>query len=426
MKFKRILTCALTATILLSNLIPLQGIAAPNQNNTKIETQTKVLTDDAKSGMLHGVKEPSAETKEWAKKNMKKIKAIKPNKVGLDRIKKVSPNINMDKVVPADIGDELSTESQNTEASPTKGSAPINTTNSIRAASASTSSTSANVAAASTISTLTGSSLPNYVDNSQLDCFPPIRDQGGIGSCAAFSTTYYQLTHMTGLALGWNTKDNQDNTNKMSPKWTYDFANYGYDSGSNETDIYRILQENGCATWSDFPYSGDKTNPINYTQICQNKAVWENAFRYRIKECGTVPVDNVSSNKDQNLETIKNMLVDGYVLSFACMGFDFNSGYVMNDPSTSADDSFVGQCEVICMKSGPYGHQMTIVGYNDDIWIDMNGNGTVEAGEKGAFRVADSYLNSFNNGFYWLSYDSVNSTSSVPGFIAPPSGRTLS
>jgi len=34
---------------------------------------------------------------------------------------------------------------------------------------------------------------------------------------------------------------------------------------------------------------------------------------------------------------------------------------------------------------------MSIVGYDDSIWCDINGNGVAEAAEKGAFKVANSW-----------------------------------
>ncbi len=36
-------------------------------------------------------------------------------------------------------------------------------------------------------------------------------------------------------------------------------------------------------------------------------------------------------------------------------------------------------------------HAMTIVGYNDAVWTDINSNGVIDAGEKGAFRIANSW-----------------------------------
>ena len=33
---------------------------------------------------------------------------------------------------------------------------------------------------------------------------------------------------------------------------------------------------------------------------------------------------------------------------------------------------------------------MTVLGYNDDIWVDINNNGIVDTGER-AFRIANSW-----------------------------------
>ena len=67
-------------------------------------------------------------------------------------------------------------------------------------------------------------------------------------------------------------------------------------------------------------------------------------------------------------------------------------------------------------------HAMTVVGYNDDIWTDINGNGTVDSGEKGAFRIANSWGTGWKEGgFSWMAYDALKANSSVNG--APSAGR---
>ena len=81
-------------------------------------------------------------------------------------------------------------------------------------------------------STLQSLGVPCSVDNSLLVAFPPIRHQGGIGSCSAFSATYLVGTHMLALARGSNAKSESDNSNKLSPKFTYSIANGGMDEGS--------------------------------------------------------------------------------------------------------------------------------------------------------------------------------------------------
>jgi uncharacterized delta-60 repeat protein len=62
------------------------------------------------------------------------------------------------------------------------------------------------------------------------------------------------------------------------------------------------------------------------------------------------------------------------------------------------------------------GHSMTIVGYNDNAWCDINGNAVVDAGELGAFKVCNQWGKSWQrNGFAYVSYDSIQSVSSIPG-----------
>ena len=57
-------------------------------------------------------------------------------------------------------------------------------------------------------------------------------------------------------------------------------------------------------------------------------------------------------------------------------------------------------------------HRITIVGYNDNIWVDINGDNVVDKGEKGAFKIANSYGETKDNkGFAWMSYDAVNAVS---------------
>ena len=61
--------------------------------------------------------------------------------------------------------------------------------------------------------------LPASVDNSALKYFPPIRTQGSLNSCAVFSSVYYQLSYMRAFQLDLDIRDDNDNSNKLSPKF---------------------------------------------------------------------------------------------------------------------------------------------------------------------------------------------------------------
>ena len=79
-------------------------------------------------------------------------------------------------------------------------------------------------------SELPAAEMPGSVDNSQLKYFPPIRSQGGLNSCGAFSGVYYTMTYMHALANDLDAKNGGD-AFRLSPKWPYNMLNGGKNSG---------------------------------------------------------------------------------------------------------------------------------------------------------------------------------------------------
>jgi hypothetical protein len=257
--------------------------------------------------------------------------------------------------------------------------------------------------------------LPPVVDNSQLPYFPPIRSQGELGSCASFSTTYYTMTHMTALARGWNVTSPSDNTNKFSPRWSYAFVNDGVDQGSTLVDNYQILLKHGAATWAEFAYEDSADDPLSYRAWNLDTEVWRRAINFRMDKAGMV----TDVNTTDGLRLLKELLVNGYILNY---GTDINQWHFTNisdDPATRDDDMFAGRqvCDFVAVGDSP--HAMTVVGYNDHIWIDLNQNHEVEPGEKGALLIANSWGTDWqDSGFTWLAYDALRTTSAVGGWTA--------
>ncbi len=260
--------------------------------------------------------------------------------------------------------------------------------------------------------------LPAAVDNSTLTYFPPIRSQGEFGSCGVFSGTYYAMTYMYALSHDLDAKNGGD-ANCFSPKWTYNMVNGGdYNNGSWYYWAYEIGQKNGCATFSEFPYNGSAGDPANYRAWCMDKTVWRNSINRRCDQYGYVD----ATHTDAGINQVKQMLVNGYILNIPTYIYSWQTQAIGNDPSTSADDPYVGKpCTYWVNGTSGY-HAMTLVGYNDDIWVDVNGNGAVDSGEKGAFRIANSWGAGWGEGgFCWMAYDALKNPSAVSG--GPSAGR---
>jgi hypothetical protein len=239
--------------------------------------------------------------------------------------------------------------------------------------------------------------IPNAVDNSKLKYFPPIRSQGSLNSCASFSTMYYTYTHMTALARDWNAKTG-GSAFWISPKWTYNVVNGGANVGTSPYDAYNIALKHGVATWLEFPYNS------NYKEWCLNPDVWVNAIYRRASQSGRV--SNVDS--DLGLEQLKQLLVNGYVLNFSTYINSWVFKTITNDVSTPDDDVFIDIPCATHVNGSASGHTMAIVGYNDDIWVDVNNNGVIDGREKGALRIANSWGTTWREaGFCWLSYNAI-------------------
>jgi C1A family cysteine protease len=255
---------------------------------------------------------------------------------------------------------------------------------------------------------------PSAVDNSQENWFPVIKNQGGLGSCAAFSAAYYALTSQVARLHGWNAKSGGNPAHVLSARLPYNLANGGTNFGSNHTVVYKLLRTIGCPTSADFPY-----DTADFKEWPKDAAIWRSAMNNRIKEEGVAR----NLHTEAGLANLKQLLADGYVLNFSAGPVSWQSASFSNDPATTLDDAFfaAGAPEtrhsvVTHSVQGDINHAMTIVGYNDNIWFDYNSNGLVDNGEKGALRIANSWgTNWGDEGFCWVSYDALKPISGVTG-----------
>lgn len=268
--------------------------------------------------------------------------------------------------------------------------------------------------------------LAKSVDNSGLNYFPAIGDQGEQNSCVAFATTYYMLTYQNAKARNLDAKHNTAYV--FSPKFTYNLVNGGKDNGATFDDSYFAMYDSGSLPESQFPYDPNDPlnphNPLHYTAWPTDANIWRNAMKYR-----TAPVAGNDIywgyigdlNTDTGLNNMKQQLANGNILNIGINYFNSNLKMlpVKDNSSTSTDNPFVGQAAIAYMNhnDGYSGHALTIVGYNDDIWIDGNQNGTrTNEDELGAFKAVNSWgtgwpadqgipgVTNSSPGTIWISY----------------------
>ena len=253
--------------------------------------------------------------------------------------------------------------------------------------------------------------LPSSADNSLSEYFPKIDSQGGIGACVAWAQSYYQFTYHMNKSRGVPTTPE----NTFSPKFTYNIANGGKDKGSFTHDVYNIMQGIGNVPISMVPYDND------CFEWSATKEIWREAIRYRIEdyqyfdEIGETKTQ-ITSADDDDLIAIKTALSEGDVLTYSTHILDWKTTKIKTNSAAPENSKFVGEEAVTHQAGSNGGHRMTLVGYNDNLWIDVNGNNTVDTGEMGAFKIANSWGEGYgNDGFMWIAYDALNFATAVSG-----------
>ena len=252
-----------------------------------------------------------------------------------------------------------------------------------------------------------------YVDNTKNKYFPKIGNQGNVGSCVAWSCIYYQFTNAINKMLDREATD----ANTFQAMFLYNI----YNGCNMPRHIENLLYTTGCA-----PVSMVSDTQNNKTWSAEYK-IWREAANYRICDyiCFDTPGDfglEISSPDDPDLAAIKAALRDGDVLSYAGPINNYQREKMVAAPGVP--DEIVGEyIATECYGDGIANHMMTIVGYNDNIWVDHNKNGKIDKGELGALKIANQYgedAYKSSKGCFWISYDVLNKRSVVEGATNNP------
>ena len=216
--------------------------------------------------------------------------------------------------------------------------------------------------------------------------FPPIGNQGAINSCAGWASTYYQFTYEVNRYRNTPT----DETNIFSPSWTYNYINGGANNNVAIADAYTVLKNQGAMTLADYPHMNSLSSYSYSWSDDVDKMI--DALEYRV---ASTDLYTVSSSDD--ISAIKSKIADGHA------GVIWTNSSGWTSAKNGSGENFI----VRGSNRGNIGHFMTLVGYDDNIKVTVNGVTLT-----GAFKIANSMGKNWgNDGYVWVSYDALNYTS---------------
>lgn len=267
--------------------------------------------------------------------------------------------------------------------------------------------------------------LPSAFSLAGTTTFPPIDNQGGIGTCASQSITRNQFSNAVAKyahsIFADSTRDSHNFNECFAPKFTYNI------SGAGTIWVYETVKDHGAITVDEFPFvkneSGGHIKQKDGKWI-QKSAEWpamypgmmKKALKNRIKGYERVWFDGEPFNAKlttspeglELLDKIKTAIVRGD----AVITGGYPSRWIYSKIVNTGSYGKVGDSAVVAAAGNSGGgHQVTIVGYDDDVTAVFGG-----VMMKGAFIVANSYGEKWvNEGYTYVMYDAINTVSEHEG-----------
>lgn len=235
--------------------------------------------------------------------------------------------------------------------------------------------------------------LPEFVDNSASQYFPPIGSQGSQNSCGSWATGYYYNTYVQAKDEDLDAASgNKDYL--CSPTFIYPLVNDGTDTGSYIYDNFVVLERSGCANLNLTPYRA-----ANHSSF-PDEEDWIEGLRRRMKNKARISLYGPASNPDEGLNNLKQYLANGEIAVF---GFPVYSNWYGGLSGGGLNNHVLYEQRSLHMGY----HAMTVVGYDD--------NREYEVGEEvrsGAFLIANSWSSGWgtrnsigNKGYMWIAYE---------------------
>ena len=249
------------------------------------------------------------------------------------------------------------------------------------------------------------------------DYLPPIANQGSVGCCVSMAATYMQFSNAVARYMHEQDPNTEwkpatgDPAYCFSPRFTFNLA------GSGTAWVYEILKEQGCPPQTYAPFSGGVTGWANRDALSRDWAVedgvWDIAQQYRIKNYDQVWLKDICTDRykvtttDAGKALIKrikdnidagNVVVTGGYITF----WEAETVEISGKGTLGKDGDIAIPYSAEVSNIG--GHQVSFVGYDDNVTCVKNG-----VVLKGAFKVANSWGTTWGkDGYMWLMYDAFN------------------
>ncbi|MBQ7442311.1 MAG: DUF5013 domain-containing protein [Bacteroidaceae bacterium] len=271
-----------------------------------------------------------------------------------------------------------------------------------------------------------GQTRPDHWNNALMDAFPPVVNQAA-GSCGSASRIYYMFTEEMNAARGANGKL-AENIYPTHFTWLLTWTPNGQGkeviaqhNGIPNSEVY------GGYTYSDlFGYQDcDSQTGYDYGWM-QGYDKWFHAMHNRISGSAnfSIPLD-----REDGRELVKNYLWnhcgDESYATGGIVGVGVASGGNWQKIPKSTVNDQLGVTGKYYVKhwGTAVDHALTIVGYDDRIEFDLDGNGIkgeADKDEVGAWIIVNSWGAGWNNGgFVYCPYAEARPTSTTKGYWTP-------
>lgn len=258
--------------------------------------------------------------------------------------------------------------------------------------------------------------------------FPPVDNQGAIGSCASqaimrnqFSNAVSRLIHEKDPASLYCPRDRFGDA--FTPKYSYNMV------GPGTAWVYEFLTYHGALPQTEgifektdtgrpgvlggsIPRDKDGRRCPASTSFLVGKGQMEKALYYRVRHFDqrwfTKPPYNEKLTTSEQGLALLTCIKEAILSGEAVVTGGYPGRWVYTDVTGCGNLAKAG--ERICVAAagnGGGGHQVTIVGYDDGVTTEFAGVRLT-----GAFLIANSYGDGWmNGGLTWMAYDAVNTVS---------------